>query len=175
MDGEQRLDADEGRVAGEYCPQIGGDQAGLPVVAMNHLRPEDAPGDLERGAAKQAEANVVIGEISARIAIQSLAVVEFRTIEKIVGDRFTDLVDAGGVGNASQPDGKDIVNTTAFGRNTAIPRQQHRDVFAHCVQSRRQGTDHVGQSASLGERPRFGGDHQDFRHAESCTIAQLVG
>src|SRR6266581_4858489 len=110
---------------------------------MNHLGPENTAADFERGPAQQAETNVVIGEIAARVAIQSLAVVEFRAVEKIVGDGFADLVDAGGVGNASQPDRKVIENTAAFERDPAIPRHQYRDVLADCAQSLRQGADHV--------------------------------
>src|SRR5438128_2061873 len=127
---------------------------------MNHLRAEDAAADLEGGAAQQSEAYVVIGVIPARIAVEALAVVEFRAVKKVIGDRFADLVDAGGVRNASQPDRQVSINKTAFERNPAVSRQQYRDVLADGAQSRWKGADHIRESASLRKRFGFRGDHE---------------
>ena len=121
---EQRLDANERRVAGEDRMQIGGDQPGLPVVAMKHLWPEDAARHLERGSAEHRESNVVIGEISSGLAVHAFAIIELRAIEEIVGDLFADLIDAGQIGNPAQPDRKVIVDTASgLGREAAVARQ----------------------------------------------------
>jgi hypothetical protein len=73
---------------------------------------------------------VLIDDVGGYLGETPFAVVEFRAIEKIMGDRLAHLVDAGGEGNSSQPDRQVIVNAACFDRNAAIPWQEDRHILA---------------------------------------------
>src|SRR5206468_270513 len=59
MDREERADGEEGGVKGEGTVQASGNQAGLPVVAMQDVRTKNRAADFDRGPCEDGEANVV--------------------------------------------------------------------------------------------------------------------
>ena len=74
VDGEQRLHAAKSRVAGEVLAHVNGNERGLPIVTMDDFGPEQIARDGDSRHRKHREAQVVVGKISGRRSIDSVAV-----------------------------------------------------------------------------------------------------
>src|SRR4051794_31929254 len=83
MNREKGTASQVGGVGGEGGAQVGGDQAGLPVVAMKDLGAEQDASDAEGRPGKDGEANVVVREIHPRIAVKPFATKERRAIDQV--------------------------------------------------------------------------------------------
>src|SRR5882724_1291806 len=69
---ENGLGAEEGGVAGEVDFEIGSEQAGLPVVPVKNVGPENATGDSDGGLAQERIAQVIIAEPPAPFVIDAI-------------------------------------------------------------------------------------------------------
>ena len=136
-------------------------------MAVNHLRPEDSANYFERGAAQDGKANVIVRIVAERSSVEAGALVQLGAIEKVVGHGAGRLIDAGLVAGSRQPDGEVVINAADLvGRDVPVERQQNRHFVADFVKGRGKRSDHVGKAARHRERPRLGGNHQNFRHTK---------
>ena len=128
MDGEQRFRAQKSGVGGEAAAQQRRDQASLPVVAMEDVGPEEDARHRQRRPGKHGEANVVVGVIHPRLAIESLAVEQRRTIHQVKGEFGGRLVDGDLIARQSQVDGDPVIHAPrAFEVDGAVAWHHHGD------------------------------------------------
>src|SRR5271155_3700951 len=66
MDGKESLGSKEHRVSGIGASEIGGNQTGLPIVAVQDVAAEEMAGYAEGRAAENSEADVIIRIVHAR-------------------------------------------------------------------------------------------------------------
>ena len=63
--------------------QVGGQQAGLPIVAVEDLGGKQMARHAQGGARQHGEANVVVGVVDAGFSVEGLAVVERWAIHQV--------------------------------------------------------------------------------------------
>ena len=99
MNGEQGAAAEKSGVGCESGAQVGGEDAGLPVVAVEDVGAKQDAGYVDGGAAEDGKANVVIGVVHAGFAVKAFAVEQGRAIHQVNGIGRGRLVDGDGEGN----------------------------------------------------------------------------
>ena len=165
VDGEYGAHAGERGVVAEPFPHVGGHKPGLPVVGVHHRGLHaGVRGALEGGAREQAEPQVIVGEVAARVRVQVLPIVVGRAVHEpephaIVVDAFEDA-ELGCAKPRAAPEGRD---GPPFG-NAPIARRDHGDAVAEVRQRGRERAAHVPQAARFRVRNRLGHDHEDVEH-----------
>ena len=148
-------------------------RASLPVVAVEHVDGSRLGAHrLQRGAAQEREAGAVVGIVARRVAIQAAtrkAGVVFHESQPVSvrgtgqeghGDPLEGIRRTPGRVAAHghlEPEGLEVRRR----REASIPGQIDVHLMTPRAQGARQRVDHVGQSARLGERFAFGGEHRD--------------
>src|SRR5262249_2900310 len=128
---QQRLHAEKGRVARQDRLHVGRDQTSLPVMAVNHVRPEDASSYFKRGARQDGETNVIVWIVAERSPIDAVAVVQRRALQQGIGNGLANLIDARVIQGSTQPNRQGIVNAAcAVQLHSSITRQQDGNLFS---------------------------------------------
>ena len=136
---EQQFDTEEGRIRTVCVTHKGSDQRGLPIVAMEDVRPENATNCFHRRTAKNGKSDVIIGIILVVQVVNAIAIVESRAVDEIVGDAvFDHLVDARAIERPGEPHWQVVINTLRRKQfDSSIFGQDHGDVVAASHQRRR--------------------------------------
>src|ERR1019366_4570635 len=85
MDGEQGPAAEKGGVGRVSGAQVGGQEAGLPVVAVKDICAKQGEGNAEGGAAEYGKTNVVVRVVQTGFAVEAFSFVEQRAIHQVNG------------------------------------------------------------------------------------------
>ena len=157
MDGQHRPDAAEPLLPHAVVLQVDGHQGGLPVVAVEHVRPEPEAGQHpHHGPGEEAEPLPVV-----HIAVQLRAVEVLLVVQEIPGDAV--LLQGEQPAVAVAPGQVHIV-IALEGQLAAEPLphllvqgQHHRHLRALGRKGLRQGTRHIRKAPGLAERHRLAG------------------
>ena len=166
VDGIHGLDGGVFAAAIVLSTQHHGDQAGLPVVAVQHVREVVQPRQhLQHRAGEEGEALALV----AAQAVDVGAVEVVLVVDKVVGHACErQLLDAAVLVPPAQIDVKHALLghlLLVFLGNFSVQRQYDAHVFALCRERLGQRAQHVGQAAGLDEGDAFGRRHQNFhRH-----------
>src|ERR1019366_9064500 len=102
MNSEQGPAAEKGGVGRESGAQVGGQEAGLPVVAVKDIGSKQDAGNAEGGAAEYGKTNVVVRVVQTGFAVEAFSAVERRAIHQVNGIVGRRLVDGDREGNRAE-------------------------------------------------------------------------
>ena len=147
----------------EVFADVDGHQRCLPIVSVDDVRPEQKSRHGDRGHREDREAHVVVRKIRRPVAVDSIAIVQRRAVDKVIGD-----VVLGGLVHIRQVTGPQwnpeiAISLARKVRIMILPvgRNDHSDIFTPRVECGRQPTQNIGQTAGFCEGRGFGSHHQD--------------
>ncbi len=153
--------------------QVGGGEAGLPLVAVEHLR---IPGERAVGAAQQrgdarqqAEAQCVVAPVSARFILIGSArtVIEFGAVEQV--QRYTrgrfPLEQSRCRQSCARREARELAAAGHLCEHPAVRRQQHARIDSESRKCDRQGRTDVAEAAGFHQRRAFRRGEQDAHWA----------
>ena len=156
MHGHDGLDPLIKGIAGKFSLQIDRDETGVPVIAVDDIRPEaERRQYAQDGLAEKAEFFDVIVIISIRIAAAEIFFVVDEVINDAVPDEFLDTdVPVAPVEKRLEIADRLHFAAVLFGDNR-VGRDHHADFELFAVDHGGKRADHVGQAACFDERDTF--------------------
>ena len=167
VDGEDRGGLAE-RGAAQGGVEQHGQEAGGPIVGVDDVgNPAELEAEIERAAAEESEAKIVVGEVASRAGVDLGTGEELLVLEGVDGNLgagqdglprpcpagFGADVDAEGVG----PGVPGRIEAQA-----AVGGEDDADVVAEGGEGLGERADHVGQASHFDKRLYFGRDEEDF-------------
>ena len=152
------------RVRGIEAGQHVGDDGGVPVIHVDHIRLEPERAEhLQRGPAEVNEARIIVPESIHPLATEELLI--FDEIDRnVLADPPLEHIGVDRLMRQRHPQvGQHCAQAILFHVDAAVARHHHPNVVAHRLQGFGQRPGHVGQPADLRERRHLRRDEENFQ------------